>query len=234
MSHIEYTLHCGPWERALGDSTWDSLITDPPYSSRVATGYRSGSDIKNAMPHITYGTLSEVGITYAVDALLPRTKQWAVVWCDHELWPVWHRAFGRHGWKTFAPVAWVKTNAPPRFAGDGPTCSVEYLCVARPRGWPVKRGSRPGHYQVPRLHTSEKLGIVGQKPFLQTLRVVDDYSSPGDTICDPYAGSGTTLEAALCAGCNAIGFEANPSTHKKAADRLSKAFAKIEGRQDDV
>jgi DNA modification methylase len=36
-------------------------------------------------------------------------------------------------------------------------------------------------------------------------RLVEDYSRPGDLVCDPCCGAGTTLEAALRTGRLAVG-----------------------------
>lgn len=218
-----HTLHLGPWTDALPSGvTWDALITDPPYSLRVTEGYRSGSDVRGTRRRITYGVSSDLSISQAVAALLPRTRQWAAVWCDHESWPLWRDALYSHRWYVFAPVPWVKTGAPPRFVGDGPACSTEYLCIARPRRWPTRRASRPGHYLVGRTPRAERIGLVGQKPVDAVRRVIGDYSEPGELICDPYAGSGTTLIAAALAGRDAIGAEVDQATHVLAVERMKK------------
>jgi site-specific DNA-methyltransferase (adenine-specific) len=189
---------------------------------RVVDGYRSGSDVRGTRKRITYGVSSDMSISQAVAALLPRTRQWAVVWCDHESWPIWRDAFAARKWYVFAPVVWVKTGACPRFTSDGPACSCEYLCVARPRGWPSRRASRPGHYLVGRVPKAERIGLVGQKPVASVRRVIEDYSEPGELICDPYAGSGTTLIAAELTGRDAIGAEIDPAIHALAAERIAK------------
>lgn len=47
----------------------------------------------------------------------------------------------------------------------------------------------------------------GAFPFELAYRLISMYSVQGDTVLDPFAGTGTTLWAALCAGRNSIGIE---------------------------
>jgi site-specific DNA-methyltransferase (adenine-specific) len=71
----------------------------------------------------------------------------------------------------------------------------------------------------------EKAGIVaGAKPVDLMRSIIRDYSKPGDIICDPYAGGGSTLLAAVLEGRRAIGAEANPETFAKAAKRLARGY----------
>jgi site-specific DNA-methyltransferase (adenine-specific) len=189
----------------------DAIITDPPYSQRVKTGSRGGSSV--AASRITYNSIGRKEVNEFVDFWVPRTREWLVVWVDHVMFPVWEQEVKAHDWRTFAPVGWVRTNAAPRMAGDGPTCSVEYLFVARSPGWPKVRGSRPGHYLVPRADKLAPVALqklIGRKPLEIVQQVVDAYAEPGDLVVDPYAGSATTLRACVGGKQSALGAEMDP------------------------
>ena len=50
--------------------------------------------------------------------------------------------------------------------------------------------------------------------------LLETFSQPGDTVMDPFMGSGTTLAAAIVNGRNAIGFDIDPSVEIKVKTRL--------------
>jgi DNA modification methylase len=52
--------------------------------------------------------------------------------------------------------------------------------------------------------------------------LVRDYSRPGDLICDPFAGWGSTLAAAVANGRRAIGSEMDRDAFNEANRRLSR------------
>jgi site-specific DNA-methyltransferase (adenine-specific) len=132
------------------------------------------------------------------------------------------------GWYSFAPVPWAKTGAAPRIAADGPSPHAEFIAVGRPVRKMVKPELRyrPGWY-----HGSCRggtRGFVGSKPLWIMERLLGDYSEPGDVVCDPFAGTGTTLLAARRMGRHAIGAERDESAFALARARL----AEPEGARD--
>jgi DNA modification methylase len=54
--------------------------------------------------------------------------------------------------------------------------------------------------------------------------IVRDYSRPGDTVCDPTAGWGTTLRAAQETGRLWLGSEMDPHAHAVATKRLAQPY----------
>lgn len=68
-----------------------------------------------------------------------------------------------------------------------------------------------------------KIGHPNAKP-LPLMRWLVSKLPAGGTILDPYAGSGTTLEAARAEGFDAIGIERDPEYHAMAGARLSRSL----------
>ena len=68
----------------------------------------------------------------------------------------------------------------------------------------------------------EKTGYPTQKPLAIVERIVRVHSRPGDTVLDFFAGSGTTGEAALNNGRNAVLIDENPEAVRVIKQRMQK------------
>ena len=69
--------------------------------------------------------------------------------------------------------------------------------------------------------SKERVKHPTQKPVFLMDRIVRLYSNEGDTVLDPYMGSGTTLLACKFLNRNCIGFELEEEYYKLAKDRVS-------------
>jgi len=65
---------------------------------------------------------------------------------------------------------------------------------------------------------------MGGKPLRLMRAIVRDYTRPGDIVCDPCAGGGTTLLAALTEGRGAVGAEMDPAHYEIARKRLAAGY----------
>jgi site-specific DNA-methyltransferase (adenine-specific) len=68
-----------------------------------------------------------------------------------------------------------------------------------------------------------------EKPIKLMGKIIHLHSNEGDTILDPFAGSGVTLVAAMNQGRNFMGFEIDPKFYKMATDRINNHV-----RQTDI
>jgi DNA modification methylase len=57
------------------------------------------------------------------------------------------------------------------------------------------------------------------------------FSFVGDTVLDPFVGTGTTMLAAARAGRNSIGVEIDPSYISLARNRLNKALPSMTAKR---
>ena len=59
-----------------------------------------------------------------------------------------------------------------------------------------------------------------QKPLSLMRDLLGDFSDPGELVCDPFAGSGTTAVACKELGRRFVGWEIDPSYHALACARV--------------
>ena len=80
----------------------------------------------------------------------------------------------------------------------------------------------------------ERTGYDTQKPLSLLNRIVCCASRPGQWVMDPFAGSGTTLEAAYKNGRNFIGIDAQAATANIIRRRLKGASYECSGTEGDA
>lgn len=84
------------------------------------------------------------------------------------------------------------------------------------------------HTIVP-TNGKERTGYPTQKPLGILNRIIRIHSNPGDTVLDFFAGSGTTGEAAIRNGRNAVLIDNNPQAMEVMARRLAFAAPRFRG-----
>lgn len=213
----------------------DHVLTDPPYSETTHNGARSltsdnrkGGTGDNA-GRIDFDAIGAEMIREAVALADP--LRWTVATVDwrhvHELEcaPPLGARFVRFG-------IWVKPDGAPQFTGDRPATGWEAVAIMHKLGgkmrwngggnravwvFPIARGEHP---------TEKPLGLL--------LELVSLFTDPGETILDPFMGSGTTLVAAYQLGRKAIGVEIDERWAEVAARRLEACTPPLPGFHEKV
>jgi hypothetical protein len=214
----------------------DALIVDAPYSERTHSGHDGGTaqaskvwlrsdgtfDVPAERRPINYGRWADGDVESFVAAWGPTTRGWMVSITDDVLAHTWQRAMADAGRYAFAPLPFVAPGSRVRLTGDGPSNWSCWVVVSRPRTREMQRwGTLPGAYVLPSGH-AERMPVVGGKPTWLMERLVEDYSRPGDLVCDPCCGAGTALLAALRTGRRAVGGDAMREHAELAADRCGR------------
>jgi hypothetical protein len=163
-----------------------------------------------------------------VDSWSPRCRGWFVAFTSHDLVSAYTSALEAAGRYVFAPLPWFNEGGPIRLSGDGPSSWTCWIVVARPRTIEFMRwGTLPGGYTNDSRKDPARAndsGILGAKPLGLMRAIVRDYSRPGDLVCDPFVGSGTTLLAAVMEGRRAVGAEEKPEHFEIARKRLARGY----------
>lgn len=209
------------------DVMCDALITDPPYGPSTHKGHDAGGpQIKGVTGQatrraLTYAPWTEDEVRAFVTHWAPRTRGWMACFCSDDLIDAYKSAYRACGRYAFAPVSVIQKR--PRLLGDGPASWTLYVMTSRPasRAWQKWR-CLPGSYAA-KLERGAPL--VGAKPLSLMTELVRDYSNPGDVVCDPCAGWGSTLIAAAELGRLAVGSELDDATFAAATDRFARRVA---------
>lgn len=217
-------LRLGRYQDVLADVEVDAVICDPPFGARTHEGYNAAYPTDGSLCNaIAYTSWRPSDVDVFVAHWNQRCAGWIVAITSDDLIPAWRDAYMRHGRCDFAPVPCVTIGSSIRLAGDGPSSWTVYAMVARPRTTEfAKWGTLPGAYVSNRPSDWQFGGGGGRgKPLDLMRKIVSDYSRPGDLVCDPTAGYGSTLAAALQKGRRAIGAECDPEVYAEAQRRLA-------------
>lgn len=142
----------------------------------------------------------------------------------------WRVAFGLRdaGWFLRAAVIWDKTNAFPESAKDRPTESHEYVfLLSRASRYYFRHAGDGRHVRsVWSGPTSRYRGDhTAVMPLWLAQRCTSLTSRAGDLVLDPFAGTGTTLVAALGFARRAVGIDLLEENCEQAARRIRETKA---------
>lgn len=191
----------------------DVVTTDPPYSAKVHAGSRRGRPAGARAPR----DLGFPPLTARERAAMDRVRvvrRWVVLFSDHEGTHGWQKDLACAGLKYVRTAVWIKAGCTPQLTGDRPASGLECLVIAHQTrgGKPMRKrwngGGKPGVYWHPIVHDPARAGTrchTTQKPLGLMRELAHNFSAPGELVCDPYAGSGTTGMACMQLGRHVLG-----------------------------
>jgi site-specific DNA-methyltransferase (adenine-specific) len=96
---------------------------------------------------------------------------------------------------------------------------------ANPKQFEPSTGSAARFFYTAKASAAERQGVTHPtvKPLDLMAYLCRLVTPPGGIVLDPFAGSGTTLKAAISEGFQAIGIERDPAYHAMAEQRLNGA-----------
>lgn len=204
----------------------DHVICDPPYEqvSQDRIGGIKRSDGGKVTERLTFA-----GIDAIRADVVGLTKKlcggWGIFFCTAEGVALWRDAIEAAKIKYKTPCIWVKPDAMPKFNGQGPALAYENIVTCWNGDGPARwnAGGKRGVY-THLVNNPERTGLhPTEKPRRLMSELVGDFTSPGQTILDPFMGSGTTGVAAVMAGRRFIGIEQNETYFDIACKRIEDA-----------
>ena len=186
------------------------LLTDPPYEISC-----SGGGIGGRRDYLKQIKGNDIDAGFDM-TLLDAFENWCVFCGKQQL----QKLLAAAGDRRWALVTWNKPNPTP-LTNANYLPDTEYIVHA------FQTGRLFGEYRDKSrfiVHPVEQndLGHPTVKPLAVVSKMLRLGSQEGETICDPFAGSGTTLVAAKLLNRRAIGIEINERYCEIAARRLSQ------------
>ena len=221
-------------ERMPGERMFDAVITDPPYASGASTqsGVAAGTASKYTYtkkrcpyPDFEGDSMDKRSWANMMSLVLQLAREHThkggviVLFADWRQVPMATDVMQWAGWIWRGIAPWDKGNCRPqkgRFRQQ-----AEFAIWGSNGGLPVDRPvpCLPGIFAHRNVSGPQRLHQT-QKP-LELMREIVRICLPGGSILDPFAGSGTTLEAARLEGYDALGIELSKPIFASARRRLN-------------
>jgi site-specific DNA-methyltransferase (adenine-specific) len=201
----------------------DAVITDPPYGDREThAGHLGNVILKNGEPArqaLGFEGISESQMVEMAQQWVNIASRWVVFTSEWKFMTALDSAglLVRFG-------IWRKPDGAPQFTGDRPGTGWEGIAIChRPGRKRWNGGGKHAFYNWPK--GSNKSGHPTGKPIGLFSEFVQEYTDTGETILDPFMGSGTTGVAAIQMGRKFIGIEREPKYFDIACKRIEQAAA---------
>lgn len=190
----------------LPDNTVNFILTDPPYITRYQSrdGRRVPNDDNDKWLRPAFAQMYRV---LAQDSFCVSFYGWPQA--DRFM-----QAYRAAGFRLVGHLMFPKRYASSTRFLQYRHESAHLLAKGNPRA-----PEKPIPDVIEWQYTGNKLHPT-QKPIAALMPLIESFSRPGDTVLDPFAGSGSTLLAAKTQGRSYIGIELDATYHAIASHRL--------------
>lgn len=207
----------------------DHVISDPPYEASLHASKNSlrgrvrvdtGPDLKG----LDFAPIDEIR-SGVVETAFPICNGWFIAFCTVEGVFQWADVINASDMKYKRACIWVKPDSTPQLNGQGPAqgaeCFVTAWCGTGHAKW--NAGGKRGVYKHIVNPPDRHGGHPTEKPWRLFYEILVDFTNEGETILDPFAGSGTTGVACIKSGRKFIGIEKDPKYFEIMVERIQKA-----------
>lgn len=228
----DVTLHLGDClevMRSMPDKSVDAVITDPPYGTQDGMAARSIKRGKEIVKFDSGEWDKTLPLEWLVDGMRVLIDgKWVAVFTDNlSVKTIWD-AINNNGGRSKNTFYWIKTNKAPTPRKNFKS-NVESAIVATKgavQTW-YGGGNSPNYIEMPFVSGKDAGLHPTQKPVKLMRHFIELFTKEGDTILDPFMGSGTTGVACVQTGRNFIGIEIDTDYFAIAERRIKEAQAHV-------
>ena len=204
----------------MADQSVTAVITDPPYTERTHSNAKTNKGKGHDVKAIQFDAFSDQDLYQALQESARVSKSWVIATLAYQH-ALTIDSTPPEGLRSLRVGVWVKTNPMPQISADRPGQGWEAISYlhrddVKP-AW--NGGGSHGNYIAPVVQNE---GHPTVKPLPMLADMVRKFTNHGDTVLDPFAGSGTTLRAAVNEGRKAIGIELEEKYCEIIVSRLSQ------------
>lgn len=214
--------------KRLDNGAVNLLLTDPPYG--ISKAYACEKQVPRRlrtdgrdfiMPKGNFGLWDKPIEPHEwLDIVLPKVGGWVVSFCAQAQIDTYQLCLARHKFVAIGTLVWQKTNPVPFNHRFKPVNAWEAVVVGKRRSTKFNGDGVVHNVFKHKSPSPQKRIHSTQKPLELIQQFVELFSSRGDLVLDPFAGSGTTVIAAARAGRRVIGYEADEANYQLACERV--------------
>lgn len=219
---------CLKFMAKLPDCSFDLVLTDPPFFIDIAD--RSGKGMVDNYINDLYQEDSPSKISEVIPVFLDHSYRllkdgsYCIFWFGIDNYPQVEDCIKRSRFKySQVPIIWVK---PEKFTPIRHTTVPKSVYEAAFLCWKgsarLREMSARNVYVVESVPSSQRIHPL-EKPQDLLRAMLNDYSIIGDRVLDPFAGSGSTVLAALSCHRKPLGIEKDPDYYERGLGRLVHA-----------
>ena len=239
-NELNLEIHCADLLDKMKDipsESIDLIVTDPPYN--LNKNYGNNQDTREFIEYMEFSkkwlkeadrVLKPTGTIYVFMGMRYISYIYNILESDMRYhfnsWIVWYYTQGIGKTIGFSPrhddILMFTKSKEFTFNLDNIRIPQKYY-----RSVNNMRGANPGNvWEFSHMHYCNKHRFQHptQKPEGLYERIILASSNPGDTVLDPFVGSGTALRVCQNTGRNCIGIDINPEYIRMCKDRLLRPF----------